>query len=102
MRLIGLFLAYKILPSSRILADRRLKIRQREKIHQIRRRLIKKFIFNEVVNCNRKNRRLSVIVYYQAGLASIPEASILYRHTSVLISVSVSANSIDTLVYTSY
>jgi hypothetical protein len=36
------------------------------------------------------------------GLASIPEASILYRYTSVLVSVSVSANSIDTLVYTSY
>jgi phenol 2-monooxygenase len=37
-----------------------------------------------------------------AGLASIPKASILYRYTSVLVSVSVSANSIDTLVHTSY
>ncbi len=64
MRLIDLFLAYKILLSSKILTDRRLKIRQREKIHQIKKRLIKKFIFNEVVNRNRKNRRLSVIAHY--------------------------------------
>jgi hypothetical protein len=35
-------------------------------------------------------------------LASIPEVSILYRYTLVLVSVSVSANSIDTLVHTSY
>jgi len=40
--------------------------------------------------------------YLEAGLASIPEASILYRYTSVLVSVSVSANSIDTLVHILY
>jgi hypothetical protein len=36
------------------------------------------------------------------GLASIPEASILYRYISVLVSVSVSANNIDILVHISY
>jgi hypothetical protein len=38
----------------------------------------------------------------RAGSAKIPEASILYRYTSVLVAVSVSANSIDILAHTSY
>ncbi len=65
MRLIDSFLAYKTLSLLRILAGRRLKIRQREEIHQIGRRLIRKFILNEVVNRSRKNRRLSAIAYHQ-------------------------------------
>src|SRR5271156_4493098 len=51
---------------------------------------------------NQDNSTITGTAYAQPGLASIPEASILYRHTSVLVSVSISANSIDTLVHTSY
>ncbi len=71
MRLIDLFLAYKTLSLLKILAGRRLKIRQREEIHQIGRRLIRKFILNEVVNRSRKNRRLSAIAYYQVRVRNL-------------------------------
>jgi hypothetical protein len=39
---------------------------------------------------------------FEPGLASIPEVSILLSILSVLVSVSVSAESIDTLLHTSY